>query len=222
MDPETIQKIATEVAKHLPPPPYAWWVPLVVPGLLALLGAVLGEYLKTRAQNLAIKADLRSIQAQLRGNTEIAETIKANVSQRDWAQREWANLRRTKLEKLLENIHKCNGIMIETINHATEGVVYQDSAPSPWHEASTIVILYLPELQKEFDAFDEACRDLWGKARTLATEKRDATSDPTAGERAQEAFEEQILALTTNFTDTQQELISASRPVLMKIVGMAS
>jgi hypothetical protein len=34
------------------------------------------------------------------------EGIKSEVSQRDWAQREWTTLRRVKLESLLEKMHE--------------------------------------------------------------------------------------------------------------------
>jgi len=108
MDEATIQKIAAEVARHLPS--YAWvllLVQVVILAAAAAVGAFFGEYLKTRGKNLATKADFDSLQDQLRANTELVETIKAEVGQKDWAQREWTNLRRTKLEALLEKMHDC-------------------------------------------------------------------------------------------------------------------
>ena len=108
MDEVTIQKIAAEVARHLPS--YTWMlllVQVVILGAAAAVGAFFGEYLKMRGKNLATKADFDSLQDQLRANTELVETIKAEVGQKDWAQREWTNLRRTKLEALLEKMHDC-------------------------------------------------------------------------------------------------------------------
>src|SRR5262245_32814719 len=108
MDEVTIQKIAAEVARHLPS--YAWMlllVQVVILAAAAAVGAFFGEYLMTRGKNLATKADFVSLQDQLRANTELVETIKAEVGQKDWARREWANLRRTKLEELIEKMHDC-------------------------------------------------------------------------------------------------------------------
>jgi hypothetical protein len=62
MDPATIQQIAAEIARHLPS--YAWMQLLVAMLLMAIAGAVgafFGEYFKTRARNLATKADTESI-----------------------------------------------------------------------------------------------------------------------------------------------------------------
>jgi ABC-type phosphate/phosphonate transport system permease subunit len=105
MDSDTVQKIAIEVAKHLPT---LAWAALVIQVVLtvaaAAAGAIFGEYFGTRGKNHATKADFESLKDQLRANTELVETIKSEVSQRDWAKREWANLRRLKLEQLLEQV----------------------------------------------------------------------------------------------------------------------
>jgi hypothetical protein len=56
MDEVTIQKIAAEVARHLPS--YTWMlllVQVVILGAAAAVGAFFGEYLKMRGKNLATK-----------------------------------------------------------------------------------------------------------------------------------------------------------------------
>src|SRR5262249_58022566 len=112
MDELTIQKIAAEVVRHLPSYP---WLVLLVQVLLTLVaagaGAFFGEYFRTRGKNLATKADFDSLQEQLRATTQTVETIKSEVAQKDWAQREWTNLRRTKLEALLEKMHDCEAYL---------------------------------------------------------------------------------------------------------------
>jgi hypothetical protein len=89
MDRETIQQIATELSRHLSA---EWWIPLVIQGVLvaivAAIAAVSGAYLKERGKNLATKADFEALKEQLRTNTELVETIKSDVGQRDWARRE--------------------------------------------------------------------------------------------------------------------------------------
>jgi hypothetical protein len=98
MDKDTIQQIAAEVVARLPITGYDW-LPLVVQTILMLVvavGAALsGPYLMTRAKQLATKHDFDELQTQLKANTELVEMIKSEVSQRDWAQREWTNIRRS-------------------------------------------------------------------------------------------------------------------------------
>jgi hypothetical protein len=113
LDPDTIRKIALEVVRLLPG--YGWtWTQLLlqvlVTGLAAALAAWGSAYLKTRAQNLATKQDFDELQRQLAANRQVVETIKAEVGQRDWAQREWTNLRRTKVA-LLNKAHECRAYL---------------------------------------------------------------------------------------------------------------
>src|SRR5258707_13134082 len=112
MDPATIQQIAAEVARHLPSYPWTLLAVQVVLTLATLgIGVFVGEYLKTREKTLATKADFDSLQSQLEANTELVETIKSEVGQRDWASREWTNLRRIKLEELLEKMHESTAML---------------------------------------------------------------------------------------------------------------
>jgi hypothetical protein len=91
MDPETVRKLAAEIAQHLAI--YPWWLLLlgqvVITLIAAGVGAFFGEYLKTRGKHLATRADFERLQHELHANTELVEEIKADVGQRDWARREW-------------------------------------------------------------------------------------------------------------------------------------
>src|SRR5262249_25904590 len=100
MDKETIQQIATEVVARLPFDARYSVVYGVLTALIAALGVWFGSFLKTKGKNFATKQDFNELQKQLKANTELVETIKSEVSQRDRAQREWTNLRRIKLEGL--------------------------------------------------------------------------------------------------------------------------
>jgi len=152
MDQETIQKIAAEVALHLPSYPWALLLLQVVLTLAAAgLGAFLGEYLKTRGKNLATKADFESLKDQLRANTELVETIKAEVGHKDWARREWTNVRRTKLEALLNKMHDCHAYLERHSVKAVHGEAVEE--PSPHGELDTIVTLYFPQLRSEVDGY---------------------------------------------------------------------
>jgi hypothetical protein len=157
MDQDTIQKIAQEVVKHLPS--YSWQL-LVVQAVLTLLafggGALFGEYLKTKGKNLASKADFDGLQDQLRGTSKLVETVKADIGQEDWRTREWANLRRIKLEALLNNMHDCERYLDQLRNRAFEAAPLEERDPLPGLEV--ITTLYFPELKIEVDAYLDKCR----------------------------------------------------------------
>src|SRR6185312_5510532 len=106
MDEATIKQIASAIASQLP----ASSIGLIVIQLgfiaaAAAIGAFFGEYFKTKGKNLATKQDFEDLKGQLRANTELVERVKAEISREDWASREWTNLRRVKLEELLEKAH---------------------------------------------------------------------------------------------------------------------
>jgi hypothetical protein len=92
------------------------WLQVVLIALFTTLtagvGSFAGAYLKIRGTNLATKSDFIDLQNQLRANTELVETIKAEVGQWDWMQREWTNLRRVKLEALLDKLHECEEYLV--------------------------------------------------------------------------------------------------------------
>src|SRR5262245_56493591 len=89
MDKETIRQIAAEVVARLPDTGHRWYWFLGLQTFLMILGAgvaaYFGSYLRTRGQNLATQHDFDKLQAQLKETTVAVETIKSEVSQRDWA-----------------------------------------------------------------------------------------------------------------------------------------
>lgn len=160
MDKETIQQIAAEVVARLPDTGYGWW-PLVVQTVLMLLvaggAAYFGSFLRTRGQNLATKHDFDELKKQLSENTELVETIKSEVGQRDWAQREWTNLRRIKLEALLEKMHECEEYLDRRRLLAAEGKGGTPERKSI-NELDVLAALYFPELKNEVDLFVCICK----------------------------------------------------------------
>src|SRR5262245_13690250 len=56
-----------------------------------------GAYLKIKGENLATKQNFDDLLKQQEETAKAVEDIKSEISQRDWARREWANLRRIKL-----------------------------------------------------------------------------------------------------------------------------
>jgi hypothetical protein len=161
MDPDTIQKIATGLAKHLPS---EWWVShlwvvLLLQAVLTVAaaagGAFYGEYFRTWGRNLATRDDYDLLTAQLRAHTQLVETIKAEVGQMDWARREWANLRRIKLEELFRKLHACKDYLHQYWHELLDGnPLYHER--NPIDEVNTSIILYFPELKNEYNAFRKA------------------------------------------------------------------
>jgi hypothetical protein len=152
MDQETIQKIAAEIVRHLPS--YPLWVLLAVQTVLMLIAAGAAtfavEYLKTGGRNLATKADFEDVKAQLRTTTEMVETIKTEVAQKDWARREWTNLRRVKLEELLSQMELCELYIDAHRNKALDGEVMTGD---PHPRFDSIATLYFPELSAQVATF---------------------------------------------------------------------
>ena len=191
MDDATIQQIAAEVARHLPSYPWTLLAVQVVLTLAALgIGAFVGEYLKTRGKNLATKADFDRLQDQLRANTELVETIKSEVGQKDWAQREWANLRRLKLEALFDKMRECD-VELERRCHALfHGIPLKDVPDYMDYvkEFEQISALYVPELQEQTGNFTGQCLRDHFALLALDENLREAGENSAARRRAYEDF----------------------------------
>src|SRR5215510_4923045 len=218
MDADTIQKIAAEVARHLSSRP---WVLLLIQAILLLmaagLGAYYGEYLKTRGKNLATKADFDTLLDQLRANTELVETIKTEVSQRDWAKREWTNLRRVKLEALLDTMHECDDYLDRFRQSAFEGKLLQERDPGG--KFDTITDLYFPELLSEASAFSLLYRGERGHWIALLREMKQQ-QDHEALLKVREEHSAQWDSRKR--MDARQDLRNAARKLLVEIMGVES
>jgi hypothetical protein len=219
MDPATIQQIAAEVARHLPK--YAWKL-LLVQVLLTLIaaaaGAFFGEYFKTRARNLATKADLESIKAQLSATTQVVETIKSEVGQRDWAQREWTNLRRIKLEELLEKMHESTAVLDRLRNRAIKGEFELEHDPESQLDA--IETLYFPELHSEVYRFTQQCRQQAMIGLDHGKAVAGMRGDLNAYRTASQDFKERWGSSYRELLEARAELTDAARRLLVEIMGV--
>jgi len=221
MDQETIRKIAAELATHLPS--NAWW-PLLVQTLLfagaAALGAFIGEYLKTRGKNLATKADFESLKDQLRANTELVETIKTEVSRKDWAQREWSNLRRLKLEALITGMHDCEAYLDRLRSSSLNGESLSEREPHP--EMQTIAALYLPELASRVSKLTLAYHALAVIALDMGQKMivADKDNDLDARQGAFDDFRAEWKPKYKDFKEAGEALATAARELLTGIMGV--
>ena len=220
MDADTIRKIALEVVQLLPG--YGWtWTMLLVQVLLTTLAAGIGvyasSYLKIRAQNLATKADFDSLQDQLTHQTELVETIKSEVSQRDWARREWTNLRRIKLEALLEKMHECELYLDQRRDSASEGKA-GPPARDCISELDVLGALYFPELKSVVDRFVINCREQLALMNRFGMAMLQAGNDQAARQIAYNNFASQWRP--GDIRADQYALTQAARVLLGRIMNV--
>jgi hypothetical protein len=181
MDKETIQQIAAEVAARLPFGDRYWLFLLVNAGVMAVVGAVaaLGtSYFKTRGQNLATKHDFNELLKQQKDTAEAVKTIKSDVGQRVWAQRERTTLRRIKLEALLEKMHECEEYLDRRRDRAQEGMAWTPER-DPVSEFDVLAPMF-PELGNEARRFSLICSRLLLLSSTLANGLIKSRDDQTA------------------------------------------
>src|SRR6266403_4090983 len=140
MDQATIQEIAHAVAREAYAP---YWAQLVVGIVLtrvvAGLAAYFGAYLKRKGENFATKEDFDNLRAQLQTNTRVVEEIKSEFGQRDWAAREWAAIRRAKLEELVTVLHEAREFVEASAVKAVEGTLTLD--PDPFSKGNVLATL---------------------------------------------------------------------------------
>jgi hypothetical protein len=221
MDPATIQQIAAEVVARLPFGDRLWLVLVVNAIIAALIGAlvVLGtSYLRTRAQNLATKHDFDELLKQLKANTELVEAIKSEVGQRDWAQREWTNLRRTKLEALLEKMNDCEAVLDRLRNRAIKGEFELEH--DPVSQLDAIGTLYFPELHSEVFRFSQQCRQQAMMGLDHGKAVMGMGGDLNAYQTAHQAFKERWNSTYPELLEARAELTDAARRLLVKIMGV--
>jgi hypothetical protein len=159
---------------------------LAVIALVSALTALGVSYFRIRGQNLATKHDFDELSKQLRANTQMIETIKSEVSQRDWAQREWTNLRRQKLEALFDKMHECETYMDRARSAAYGGKT--ENEPDVVNEFHTLATLYFRELRKEASEYYLASKELTVKLLGLAQAVSKAGDDSAARQRAYDNF----------------------------------
>jgi|SRR5262245_45655755 len=223
MDKETIQQIATEVVARLPYGDRYWLFLIVNVVVMALVGslAALGtSYFRTRGQNLATKHDFASLQEQLRTTTQAVETIKSEVGQKDWAQREWTNLRRTKLEALLEKMHDCDTYLDQHRHRFMEGKGPDPQQRDHLNDLDTIGTLYFPELENEIYRFYCRGKEQITVGLELARALNSAGNDMAARDRAYDTFRKKWGECHIEHMDARSALRDAARRLLIEIMGV--
>jgi hypothetical protein len=226
MDKEIIQQIATEVVHRLPYGDHPWLFLLVTVLVMALgagLAAWFGAFFKIKGENFATKRDFDELLKQQKATAEAIEKIKSDVAQRDWARREWTNLRRIKLEALLEKMHDCKAFLNVQRRKAIDGEI-EAQERDKWNELDEIGTLYFRELKNEVDNFYIKCVEQGRLNIELARAIKRASNeadDPTgAPQRALEAFREKWAILERELQVAHDELTAAARTLLGRIMNV--
>jgi hypothetical protein len=223
MDADTIRKIADEIAKHIPQQPWSFLLIQVVlviasAGISAGIGAYFGEYLRTKGKNLATKEDFESLKDQLRENTELVENIKADVGQRDWAAREWRNVRRIKLEEMLTKMHDCEEFTDRFRNTCMDG--NPPTERNPIGEMETLGTLYFPELKSLVDAYGAAHRQHIIFGIELVQGLMAAGTDSTARQTHFSKYMGEFQKRTTASSVARNGLNATARQLVVQVAGI--
>jgi hypothetical protein len=222
MDKETIQQIATEVVAQLPFGARYSVVYGVVTVLIAGLSIWFGSFLKTKGQNFATKQDFNELQKQLKANTELVEKIKAEVGQKDWAQREWTSLRRTKLEALLAAMHDCEAYLERYRLRAMKEELQEER--DPVREFSTLAA-HFPELRTQATDFSIAYREECVAASNLSlelatTRQLDRQQQLDARQRIYDQYRADMLPRCQRMLDAARKLQDAASKLLVDIMSV--
>lgn len=208
MDQDTIQKIALEIVRQLPN--YSWQF-VAVQAMLTLLafagGAFVGAHLRTRTT----RAEFDGSQDQFRSNAKLVDTLKAEIGIENWRKREWANLRRIKLEALLGKMHDCEPYLEQLRQKASKSTQVERD---PLSELEVITTLYFPELKVEVDDYLGRCR----AQKIMISEVRGETSELDALSRPIEDVGADMNG--AEFEAVRDRLNVAARNLTAQIMGV--
>jgi hypothetical protein len=229
MDEATIQKIAAEVVARLPSGDrYGLVVYVVVAALVGAVAALGTSYFRTRGQNLATKHDFDGLatkhdfdelQKQLKANTELVETIKAEGGQRDWTARERTSLRRIQLEALLEKMNDCDNYLDQHRNRFLDGKGTDPDQRDYLNELNAMGGLYFPELEDEIRRFYLSGKNQMSLGLELAQALGSAGNDMAARESAYDTFRRNWRELHKEHSAARSALTAAARRLVVSIMG---
>lgn len=147
----------------------------------------------------------------------MVEKIKAEVAQSDWAKREWTNLRRVKLEALLDKMHACTSYIERTEFLATTGELNTDR--DPVSELETIATLYFSELEASVVRFRDAFRAKRGVALSAVQEIVVTSLGSVERDRANQKFRS---SLTPEYYGCAAAINKEARDLLVKIMNVSA
>jgi hypothetical protein len=153
--------------------------------------------------------------SQVEASTKIVEKVRSELAQRDWAVREWANLRRAKIEELMGKVNACREYLVEHVNAAYHGQELPKG--DPIDDLESIARLYFPELKDEAEAFLKMHRHLVFEGRKLyfALARGEEAKELKSAFAANAAITKQ-----KESPRVSEKLTEAARELLEKIMGI--
>jgi len=216
MDQKTIELLAAAITSQLSSQFLLWTIgQAAISALCAGFAAYAGGYLRRRGENLATKQDFDALLSQLAANTLLVETVKAEVGIQDWAERQWRQLRITKLEELMLTLDALDVELNDKRNHAADGKIYY--GPENLNRIDAIGTLYFPELSAELRTLASCSRNL--TRAYIQRSQQIMTGDNSAKSVALDGMLADFSANNPPYLRAVDELRSKSREVLISIVN---
>ena len=156
---------------------------------------------------------------QLSAQTKAVEIIRAEVGQKDWATREWTNIRRVKLEELLNKVSTCDGYFdrLRRATFAGESLAdHRDYAD----ELRSLATLYFKEMDKEVDAYVQPHRKLVRATTQLSVAYMQAGTDMRARDAAAAKYSGEIDSLFPETIKARLALDDAAHKLVLEIMGV--
>jgi hypothetical protein len=125
---------------------WPYWLCLLGSNIIALyVSRYLFGFASERGKLAAMSADFAEIKRQLEETTRTAKTIEYALSHKDWTEREYKTLRRTKLEQIVLYGHEARVWLTDKLWETGEASI--ERTPSPLPKANITARLYFRELQ---------------------------------------------------------------------------
>jgi len=153
----------------------------------------------------------------------LVETIKSEVAQRDWALREWATLRRLKLEELLAKNADGDDFLDRLRDRTLEGEQLTDRRPDA--EMETLMTLYFPELRDEVKDYSRCFSQqvLIGREATFAIMQsiKAVPFDRAKHQAIQDKYINDLKPLWDETSTANKQLKAAAARLVQGIMGIA-
>ncbi|WP_438391679.1 hypothetical protein [Caballeronia sp. DA-9] len=187
-------------------------ISLILTFIVAGGGAYFGSYLREKGKSLATKEDIGNI-------TTIVEQVKVEIARQDWAQREWTQLRRIKLEELLT---AAQGRSRYVFAVETAAAACKLTEEDPTVQLETLAALYFPELEKTIRQFVSVGNEKLTNALRMTLESERAKGAPTLLRQHRTAFNMRVVSMSGPMLEAERALRTEARSLLLRIMPSAN
>lgn len=147
------------------------------------------------------------------------ETIRSEISQKDWTAREWTNVRRLKLEELLNKVAECENYLERLWRAAFSGTPVVDNREYA-DELNSLATLYFREMEKAVGAYVLIYRNFVVKTTELSLAYMKAGADMTARDVAADKYKSEVNTLFPEKIRARSAIDNAARSLIEQIMGV--